>query len=76
MKKWVFVLGLVLSFNAYAQNSGSCAPTDENGFEIGSCHWTLDGGNLTISGEGPIRGYDQSIMIKVSSTVIRMRHGA
>ena len=59
MKKWVFVLGLVLSFNAYAQNSGSCAPTDENGFEIGSCHWTLDSGNLTISGEGPIRGYDQ-----------------
>ena len=57
MKKILFSLSLILSFNAHAQTSGSCAPLDENDQPIGSCQWSLNGDTLTISGTGPMKDY-------------------
>jgi len=59
MKKYVLILStlMLLPATVMAKTSGSCAPTDENGNEIGTCTWTLDGDTLTISGKGPMKGY-------------------
>ena len=53
MKK-ILILGLVLSFNANAQTSGNCGPTDENGSYTSSCTWSYDKTTktLNITGDG------------------------
>ena len=58
MKKWIFVLGLVLSFNVYAQTSGSCAANGAGN----TCAWSYDAltNTLTISGEGEMKNYNYS----------------
>ena len=59
MKKWIFVLSTLVLLPAIAmcKTTGSCAPTDEDGSEIGTCTWTLDGDTLTFSGRGPMKDY-------------------
>jgi len=51
MKKIFFILStlVLLPATAMCKTSGSCAPLDEDGDEIGSCTWTLDGDTLTFS---------------------------
>jgi|GEM_PF-2629740 len=58
MGKWIFVLGLVLSFNVYAQTSGSCAANGAGN----TCSWSYDAltNTLTISGEGEMKNYNYS----------------
>ena len=58
MKKWIFVLSLVLSFNAYASSSGDCGAFDEQTQTYDDCHWSLDDdGHLKIWGTGKMRDY-------------------
>ncbi len=54
MKKLLFILSLVLSFNTHAQTSGNCGPKDENGAYTSSCVWNYDEKThtLNISGDG------------------------
>ena len=51
---------LSLTLPAYAE-SGSCAPLDENGNEIGSCYWVYDPDSYTlkISGNGQMQAYNR-----------------
>ncbi len=46
MKKWIFVLGLVLSFNA---NAWEACGTDANG-NTANCEWQIENGILSIRG--------------------------
>jgi len=50
MKKWSFILSMILSFNAYAEiMSGTCGE---------DCHWKIDENRaLTIEGEGNMDDY-------------------
>ena len=50
-------VGLFMPLKVMAADSGSCAPVDENGDQIGNCSWTFDGQTLTISGQGPMKHY-------------------
>jgi len=56
-KKYLCLILCLLSSPSFAATSGSCAPLDEDGNEIGTCTWTLDGDTLTFSGRGPMKDY-------------------
>ena len=58
MKKLLFILSLVLSFNTHAQTSGNCGPKDENGAYTSSCVWNYDEKTHTLSFTGD--GYMES----------------
>lgn len=54
MRKWIFVLSLILTFNAFAQTvtSGNCGPMDSNGAYTSSCTWNYDAATHTLSFTG------------------------
>lgn len=58
MKKYILIFSLITAFNASAETSGTCGErsglgTEDDPYVWGdSCTWTLDGTNLTISGNG------------------------
>jgi len=56
-KTLILVATLMLAKTSLAAQTGSCAPLDEDGNEIGTCTWTLDGDTLTFSGRGPMKDY-------------------
>ena len=59
MKRTALVLSLLISFNAFAETSGTCGPRSGSGTDddpyvyADNCKWTLDeNGKLTITGTG------------------------
>ena len=58
MKRTVFILGVILSFNANASLNGDCGAFDEKTQTYDDCHWSLDDvGNLKIWGTGNMADY-------------------
>ncbi|MBR2300294.1 MAG: leucine-rich repeat protein [Alphaproteobacteria bacterium] len=65
MKRTVLILSLLISFNAFAETSGTCGPRSGSGTDddpyvyADNCKWTLDeNGKLTITGTGEM-GYHE-----------------